>query len=301
MPHMPRALCALAVVLLLGACTQTVYAQASERQMVVSVVDANGAPASGLGPADFIVREDGVAREVLRVSPRTGSRQIALLIDTSQAAGPVLGDLKRAAGASVESMSDGNEISIISFGGTPRILADATTDLDKLRDGVGRIFAFSETASYLLDAVSETTQGFRRRAAERPVLVVLTTLGVDYSNIDARTLLHRLEESRVAVYTVVLLQGETAVGGSTTPRGDIVARGIERDFLLDQGPAVSGGRRWDLQISASAERAMVDLATDLRSQYLIVYSRPDALIPPERIDVEVTRAGLDARGTPSEE
>ncbi len=301
MPHMPRALCALAVVLLLGACTQTVYAQASERQMVVSVVDADGAPASGLGPADFIVREDGVAREVLRVSPRTGSRQIALLIDTSQAAGPALGDLKRAAGAFVEAMSDGNEISIISFGGTPRILADATTDLDKLRDGVGRIFAFSETASYLLDAVSETTQGFRRRAAERPVLVVLTTLGVDYSNIDARTLLHRLEESRVAVYTVVLLQGETAVGGSTTPRGDIVARGIERDFLLDQGPAVSGGRRWDLQISASAERAMVDLATDLRSQYLIVYSRPDALIPPERIDVEVTRAGLDARGTPSEE
>ena len=45
---------------------------------------------------------------------------------------------------------------------------------------------------------------------------------------------------------------------------------------------------------------MSDLATDLRNQYVVVYSRPDTLIPPERIEVELTGNddSLDARGTP---
>jgi hypothetical protein len=47
-----------------------------------------------------------------------------------------------------------------------------------------------------------------------------------------------------------------------------------------------------------SERAIRDLANDLRSQYVIVYSSPDALIPPDRIEVDVNRDDLDARGTP---
>ena len=35
----------------------------------------------------------------------------------------------------------------------------------------------------------------------------------------------------------------------------------------------------------ASERAVEDLANDLLSQYVVVYSRPDALIPPERIEV----------------
>src|ERR1700686_3748723 len=62
----------LAAALLLGAVTLasvSPLAQALQKSMYVSVVDQAGAPVLDLGPSDFIVREDNVAREVLKVVP----------------------------------------------------------------------------------------------------------------------------------------------------------------------------------------------------------------------------------------
>src|SRR4051794_3706051 len=70
--------------------------QALERSMYVNVVDQAGAPVPNLGPADFIVREDNRSREVLRVVPATDAMQIAILIDNSTAAGPLVPHIRRA-------------------------------------------------------------------------------------------------------------------------------------------------------------------------------------------------------------
>ncbi len=51
-------------------------------------------------------------------------------------------------------------------------------------------------------------------------------------------------------------------------------------------------------MSASAEGAFQNLAAQLRNQYVVVYVRPAALIPPERIEIDVDRDGLDAKGAP---
>ena len=275
--------------------------QSVQREMVVSVLDRDGAPAAGLTPSDFIVREDGVVREVLRVSQDPVERQIALLVDTSQAAGQSIGDFRRAATSFVENMSDGNQISIIAFGERPQILAEATSSLKSLQDGVKALFSYQQSASYLINAVSETTQGFERTGARRPVIVVMTTLGIDYSDRDARPTISRLQKAGVAMYTIVLndlRRAATADGQGGLSRGELQDRLRERDLLLDQGPKLSGGRRRDLQSSMGTARAIQDLANDLRSQYVIVYSRPSTLIQPERIEVEVNRDDLDVRGTP---
>jgi len=66
----------------------TLLSQAIERSMFVSVVDQAGAPVPNLGPSDFLVREDDLSREVLRVAPATDPMQVAILVDNSTAAGP---------------------------------------------------------------------------------------------------------------------------------------------------------------------------------------------------------------------
>ena len=312
-------LIALSLWLLLFASVTAANAQSVERQIVVSVVDSDGAPVTDLTPTDIVVTEDGARREVLSVQRDPEPKQIALLVDTSHAAGPAVRDFKKAASAFVEAMGEEHELSIISFGGTPRILTEATDDLSQLRDGVDKIFSYSNTASYLLDAVTETVRGFQRRSTPRPIVVVLATLGVDHSNANDLATLDRLKEAGAALHTIVLAQspsGRTDTGriwqsGGVPQRPDqgrvpeqsferdpFSTDNVERNRFLDQGPTQTGGRRRYLQTFSSAERAVNDLAVQLRSQYLVVYSRPGMLIPPERIQVAVNRDGLDTRGTP---
>ena len=118
-------------------------AQSVERQMIVTVLDGDGEPVDGLAARDFVVREDGASREVLRVEPAGGGRQIAVLVDTSQAAARATRDFRAGLEAFFEAMHDGNEISLISFGGPPRILVGSTTSLARLRDGLGGVFGFA--------------------------------------------------------------------------------------------------------------------------------------------------------------
>jgi len=312
MRETPHRLIFLSFWLLFFASSTDALAQSVERQITVSVVDSDGIPVSDLTPADIIVTEDGLRREILSVRRDAEPKQIALLVDTSQAAGPAVRAFKAAAGAFVESMAENHQISIISFGGTPRILTEATEDLAKLRDGVDKIFSYSNTAGYLFDAVSETIQGFQRRSAARPIIVVLASLGVDYSSAHDLDTLDHLKDAGVVMHTIVVSQSPVGPLGQASAfnqrpdrgRGQTLARGagqgdsVELNRFLDQGPIQTGGRRRDLKTSASTEQAVKDLTAQLRGQYLVAYSRPGMLIPPEQIRVAVNRDGLDTRGTP---
>ncbi|MCE2514050.1 MAG: hypothetical protein J4F37_03390 [Acidobacteria bacterium] len=272
-------------------------AQSVERQMIVTVLDGDDEPVDGLAARDFVVREDGASREVLRVEPAGGGRQIAVLVDTSQAAARATRDFRAGLEAFFEAMHDGNEISLISFGGPPRILVGSTTSLARLRDGLGGVFGFAQSAAYLLDAMAQAAEGFARRESPRPVLVALTTEGVDYSNVRSRRVFERVRESGAAVYTLLV------AGRGSAGRADFADAGrqraeMERNLVLERGPRDSGGRSEIVLTSLGVEHALLEFATELRNQHLVTYARPDALIPPERIEVEVNRAGLSARGTP---
>ena len=195
-------------------------------------------------------------------------------------------------------MHEGNEISLISFGGPPRILVGSTTSLARLREGVGDVFGFAGSAAYLLDAMAQAAEGFTRRESARPVLVALTTEGVDYSNVRAREVFERARESGAAMYTLL-------VAGRGRARNDPGLLGpgrqqaeVERNLVLERGPRDTGGRSKIVLTSIAVENALLEFAAELRNQLLVTYARPDALIPPESVEVRVNRSGLTARGTP---
>ena len=274
--------------------------QSVERSLAVAVLDGDGAPVPGLNPSDFVVREDGGRREVLRVSPDTAPLQIALLVDTSEAAARAVGDFRKGLRAFIDAMDDGDRIAIIGFGGRPQILAASTPERAPLLDAADGLFSSAGTAAYLLDALSETAEGFVKRAANRPVMVVLATEGLDHSHANVTSVLRTLEDAAITGHTVVLTGSSYGNRFGRAGGNPLAQWRIDRDQVLQRAPVLTGGRRRGLLAHTGVERTLRAVAAELRSRYLVVYAAPRTLIPPDGVDVRVNRDDVSVRGIPVE-
>lgn len=263
----------------------TIWAQAEERTIYASVLDQSEAPVAGLSAADFIVREGGMAREVLRVSPATEPLQIAVLVDTSNAIEPDILELRRALSTFFKEMAAKHEIALIGFGERPTVLVDYTRDLSSLEKGIGRVFARPDSGAYLLEAIIEASRGLQRRKAARPVIVSILTEGPEFSDRHHQTVFDELRESRATFHSLTLNKRSV----STDPS----AR--ELDLVLSDGTRMTGGRREDLLTAMALSSELRSLAAELNNQYLVVYSRPRVLIPADTLEVTVKRPGLTVR------
>jgi hypothetical protein len=257
--------------------------------MYVSALNEAGAPVPDLGPADFLVREDNVAREVLRVAAAAEPMQIAVLVDNSQAARSYIRDIRVGVEGFVTEMLNGtkHEVSIIALAERPTILADISSDREKALKGVNRIFEQSASGMYLLDGIVETSQGFKKREAQRPVIVAVATEGPEFSSRRWEDVLKPLTDVGATLHVIVL----------GLPSNDISEDARNRASVLDEGPRRSGGRRTSLLASSALPDELKRLAAELKHQYRITYARPNSLIPPERTTVSSARAGVTARGT----
>lgn len=274
--------------------TAAPQAQGRRRAMYVSVVDAQGAPVAGLGPADFVVHEDGVAREVLTAAPADDPMQVALVVDNSQAARSMIQDLRLGLQGFIDAMtapSDGrkgaNAIAIVTIADRPTIATDYTSDRAALTRGVGRIFAQPDSGMYLLDALVDVLHGFDKRGATRPVIVAVLTEGIEFSTRYYTDVTKPLAESGAPLYAFSVGQPATDLRDETR----------NRSYVLSEGTKASGGE-WDILVSSLAIPARLkQLADQLTHAYRITYGHPESLVPPSQVTVDVKRPGVTAHGT----
>jgi VWFA-related protein len=264
-------------------------AGSGERTLFVSAVDAHGDVVEGLGPADFIVREDGVPREVLRVSRAVEPVDVALLVDNGATSADAITNIRAGLKTFISMMAGKNPIAIIGLADRPTILVDYTTDPKRQLDGVGLLFAQSRSGVTLLDAIVEVSRGLERRESTRAVLVPIVTDGIEFSNRNYRDALDALDRAGVAMHTLTVGMFEFSQDEPFQNRG----------FVIDEGTRVSGGQRVALLTSMAVEPTLRKLARELSSQYKVVYSRPQSLVQPEKIQISAGRPGVTMRGAPA--
>ena len=81
-----------------------------------------------------------------------------------------------------------------------------------------------------------------------------------------------------------------------TPYVKVNPEARSRDIVISRGPNDSGGRLEHLLTAIALGSRLELLADQLTHQYRVTYSRPETLIPPEKVTVSVKGAGLTARG-----
>ena len=255
------------------------------RDVYVSVVDDKGEAVSGLTAKDFTVREGGQAREVLRAGPAQKPLDITFLVDDSQAATTAIPYIRDGVSKFIDRMQGKAAIGIVTVGERPTSVAQRSEDPSAARKGVGRIFARPGSGAYLLEGISEVSRGFQKAESARPVIIAITTEGVEFSNLQHEQVLKDLHASGAVLHVLAL----------GTPSSDMSDEMRQRNLVLAEGTAQTGGRREQLLSPMAITQALNKIADELLNQYVVTYGRPDMLIPPDRIEVRTTRAGLTAR------
>lgn len=261
---------------------------AAERSVIVSVVDEKGQPVEGISVKDLDVREDGVAREILRVEQAKEPLMIALLIDDSAAADSATREFREGAKAFVNTIAAAgkNQIALVTFGERSTLVRDYTSDAAALSSSIDRIFSRSSAGMQMLDAVIDASKGLAKREdTARKQIVVLMTEGTEFSTVHDQTVVDAIRRADATMHALVL----TTITASDTEEIRT------RNRVLDVGTRTTGGRRDTLLAESSVEGAMRSLARELLSQYRVVYSRPDQLIPPEKLSIRATRPGITVR------
>jgi VWFA-related protein len=258
---------------------------ARTRDVYVSVLDSKEAPVTGLTAADFTVKEDGAPREVLRAGPATTPIQVILLVDDSEALTPALQPMREGLTKFVDKMQGHGEIGIVTVGERATSLVPSTTDVNALKRGITRIFARSGGGAYMLDGIQEVSQGFQKRKAERPVIVALTMEGVEFSNLQYDSVLKTLDAGGAALHVL-------SIG---SPNRSMTDEWRNLNMVIAEGTKNTGGRRDQVLAISGIPEALVRVADELNNQYVVTYGRPERLIPPEKIQVTVSRPGVTVR------
>ena len=280
---------ALAVALLVPVAAQR---ETRQRTIAVTVVDRAGAPLTGLTAKDFVVRENGLAREVISVAAAPPPPQVAILLDDSQATQNTTTFLRPAMTSFLKTLAAAEpapQIALWTFGERPTRRVNFTPTAAAIEKAVMQIFPVNGAGAYFLEAIGEAVRELRTRQAEGAAIVAFVAeRGPEFSSVLEKQITEALRSVRASLWVVTL-----QVDGQ--PLNTTEAR--ERARVLGDTTLQSGGVNDVILTPQALESAFGRIAAQLTHRYAVTYGRPESLIPPDRTDVEVKRPDVQVRAS----
>jgi len=267
-------------------------AQTRTNTVFVTATEESGAPALDLGADDFVIKEDGKTREVIRVESASAPMQIMILVDDNGT-----GLFRSGVLQFVQQLQGRAEIAISSVVGQTQKLVDYTTDPEKLQTAITSLTARPGTndGGQLLEGIFQAAKDQEKREKLRPVIVALTVGGEEHSTVPAHHVLDQLAKSGSALYVISVVNAALRPRVAVSKPSALLEVNLSLSEVLGEGPKQTGGQRVEIAAAPGILAGLQKIAVELKNQYAIAYSRPPAGKQTERLNVSIKRRGVTLR------
>ena len=230
----------------------------------ISVTDSRGEQVGGLTQNDFRVTEDGHPQKITLFRAEDVPASIGLIIDNSGSMRTRSAEVAEAALGFVNASNSDDELFTINFNEKVYLgLPDSilfSHDMNQLRSALLRNAASGLTALY--DALSTGLEHLKLSRRDRKALVALSDGGDNASHCKLDDVVRLAHESSATIYTIGLYEVENP------DRNPGALRRIS---------SRSGGRAFFPKSPKELQRAWLDIASGIRSQYTIGFTSTNAM------------------------
>jgi VWFA-related protein len=269
----------------------------------VIVSDRNGRFISGLKQSDFTLYDERAPQPVAFFSTAETPLNVAVLIDTSRSAQPILDDIKRAATQFLRELRPQDRATVIAFDNDVRVLSPLVSDRTQLERAVAAAQIGNRFGTLLNDAVILVTQKMFRGLDGRKAIILLTD-GQDYGSVvSAGDLLETVVESETLIYPILYqFDFDGLFGGRlrerlANRRGNLEARRKRAEATMAALADVTAGRLFAGE-SSDIKKAFRAIADELRNQYQLGFYPDESVTPggaPRALKVAVSRPDVVVR------
>jgi hypothetical protein len=255
------------------------------RSVTVAVYTKEASPVEDLGAAEISVKENGEKRAVLKVERDHRPLDVALVVDSSSAIGPLYRrDLVDAAMDFWKALPAEARLAVWTSGGAPSKIVDFGTEPGAGRRALEIVAPGGK--NYTLDTIIDASRDLRGERAARRVLAIVTNTDVEAS----RTLIER-------TFRVVGHTGVTPMVILIKAGGKPV-QGWDSETLFEKLSEGYGGTYEEILTTMAAGKRLGRLALDLGSHYQVRYASDEQA--PTFPEVKVDRKGIAVRAGASQ-
>jgi len=179
-----------------------------EHGVILTVLDQDNHPIRDLTPQEFVVFEDGVAREVTSAQLTDAPISVAILIDTTKASSGILEptqDIRTSLLTFVRLLQAATpqaEVSITEFAGAGVLLRSFTSKPEDLEKSINRIVPNQRINSVLLETMMDAAKDLEKRPGPRRVMLTIDRGSGESSQIQPQRVADAVAASAASVWSI---------------------------------------------------------------------------------------------------
>ncbi len=225
-----------------------------------AVVDRKGGLITNLPQSAFKVYENKVEQPIRLFKREDVPVSLGIVIDNSGSMREKRARVEAAALRLVKASNPQDEVFVVNFNDEAYLDVPFTSDITKLEEGVARIDSRGGTA--LRDAVSMSIDYLKQEGKKDKKVLLVITDGNDTAStgVTLEKLVEKIHRSEVLIYGIGILGKEDARDRKRAMRA------------IDAMTRASGGASYFPGDVAEVEQIAVQVAHDIRNQYVIAYS-----------------------------